>query len=104
VTRGWRKLHSEELHNLYSSPNIVKVIKSMRMRWLGNVACIGEMRNVRKILVEKPEGKRSLMRPRCRWEDIKMDLREKGFWGVDWIHLAQNRDWWQALVNMVMNL
>jgi hypothetical protein len=105
VTGGWRKLHNEELHGLYSSPSIIRVIKARRMRWVGHVACIGEVRGAYKILVGRPEGKRPLGRPRHRWEDnIKMDLREIGFGDVDWIHWAQDRDRWQALVNMVMNL
>jgi hypothetical protein len=79
VTRGWRKLHNEELHNLYSSPSIIRVIKSRRMRWAGHVARMGERRNAYRILVVKPEGKRPLGRPRRRWVDnIKMDLREIG--------------------------
>jgi hypothetical protein len=82
VTGEWRKLHSGELHNLYSSPDIVRQIKSRRMRWAGHVARMGDGRNVYRVLVGKPEGKRPLGRPRRRWEDgIKMDLREIG-WGV----------------------
>jgi hypothetical protein len=81
VTGEWRKLHSGELHNLYSSRDIIRPIKSRRMRWAGHVARMGEGRNVYRVLVGKPEGKRSLERPRRRWEDgIKMDLREIG-WG-----------------------
>jgi hypothetical protein len=81
VTGEWRKLHSEELHSLYSSPDIIRQIKSRRMWWAGHVACMGEEIKVYKVLVGKPEGKRSLGRPRRRWEDgIKMDLREIG-WG-----------------------
>jgi hypothetical protein len=100
----WRKLHDEELHNLYSSPNIIRMIKSRRMRWAGHVARMGELRNAHNIL-GKPEGKRTLRRTRRRWEDnIKMDLRETGMKDVDWIHLAQNRVRWWALVNTVMNL
>jgi hypothetical protein len=79
VTGDWRKLHNEELHNLYSSPNIIRMIKSRRMRRAGHVARMGETRNAYRILVEKPEGKRPLGRPRRRWVDnIKMDLREMG--------------------------
>jgi hypothetical protein len=86
VTRKWRKLHSEELHNLYSSPDIIRQVKSRQMRWAGHVACMGEERKVYKVLVGKPKGKRPLGRPRYRWEDgIRMDLREIGLGGVDWI-------------------
>jgi hypothetical protein len=105
VIGGRRKLHDEELHGLYSSPSIVKVIKARRMRWAGHVARMGEVRGAYNILVGRPKGRRPLGRPRRRWEDnIKMDLREIGFGGVDWIHLAQDRDSWRALVNTVMNL
>jgi hypothetical protein len=105
VTGEWRKLHSEELHNLYSSPNIIRKVKSRRMRWAGLVARMGEVRKVHKVLVGKPEGKRPLGRPRRRWEDeIRMDLREIGFGGVDWIRLAQDRDRWRVVVSAVMNL
>jgi hypothetical protein len=99
------KLHNGELHNLYSSPDIIRQIKSRRMRWAGHVVRMGEGRNVYRVLVGKPEGKRPLGRPRRRWEDgIKMDLGETGWGGVEWIHLAQDRDQWRALVNAVMNL
>jgi hypothetical protein len=95
----------EELHILYSSPNIIRQIKSRRMSWMAHVACMGEERNVYKILMGKPEGKRPLARPRCRWKDgIRMDLREIGWGSVEWIQLAQNRDRWWALTNTVMNL
>jgi hypothetical protein len=105
VTGGWRKLHNEELHGLYSSPSIFRVIKARRMRWAGHVARMGEMRGAYNILVGSPEWRRPLGRSRRRWEDnIKIDLREIGFGDVDWIHWAQDRDGWQALVNMVMNL
>jgi hypothetical protein len=76
VTREWRKLHNEGLNDLYCSPNIVRVIKSRRMRWAGHVTCMGEGRGVYRVLVGKPEGKRPLGRPRRRWEDdIKMDIQ-----------------------------
>jgi hypothetical protein len=92
VTGGWRKLHNEELHNLYSSPSIIKIIKSRSMRWTGHVARMGEKRNVYRLLVGKPEGKRPLGSPRHRWIDnIKMDLLEIGLNVVDWIDLAQDR-------------
>jgi hypothetical protein len=105
VTAEWRKLHSGELHNLYSSSDIIRQIKSKRMRWVGHVTRVGEGRNVYRVLVGKPKGKRPLERPRHRWEDgIKMDLKEIGWGGVEWIHLAQDRDRRQALVNAVMNL
>jgi hypothetical protein len=105
VMGQWRKLHNGELHNLYSSPDIMRQIKSRRMRWARHVACMGEGRNVYRVLVGMPEEKRPLERPRSRWEDgIKMDLREIGWGGVAWIHLAQDRDHWWAVVNTVMNL
>jgi hypothetical protein len=92
VTGRWRKLYNEKLHNLYSSPSKIKIIKSRRMRWAEYVARMGEKRNVYKLLVGKPEGKRPLGRPRCRWiYDIKMDLLEMGLNAVDWIGLAQDR-------------
>jgi hypothetical protein len=102
---SWRKLHNDEIHSLYFSPNIVRVIKSCRMRWAGHVARMGEGRDVYMILVGRPEGKRPLRRPRRRWEDnIKLDLREIGIDGANWIQLAQDRVQWQACVNTVMNL
>jgi hypothetical protein len=84
VVGGWRKLHNEELHNLYCSPSIIRMIKSKRMKWAGHVGCMGEKRNAYRILVGTREGKRPLGRPRRRWEDnIKRDLREIGWGGVD---------------------
>jgi hypothetical protein len=104
VTRGWRKLHNEELHNLYSLPSIIRIIKS-RWMWAGHVAQMEEKRNVYRLLVGKPEGKRPLGRPRRRWIDnIKMDSLGIGLSVVDWIGLAQDRYRWRALVNAVMNL
>jgi hypothetical protein len=98
-------LQNGEGHNLYSSPDIIRQIKSRRIRWAGHMASMGKGRNVCRVLVGKPKGKRPLERPRRRWEDgIKMDLREIGWEGVEWIHLAQDRDRWRAVVNAVMNL
>jgi len=94
----WRKLHNDELNDLYS-PNIIRVIKSRRKKWAGHVAF------VYRVLVGKPEGKRPLRRPRCRWEDnIKMDLQEKG--GGSWtgFNVAEDTGMWRALVNAVLNL
>jgi hypothetical protein len=103
VTGEWRKLHNEELNDLYSLPNIVRVVKSRR--WAGHVARMGEERGVHRVLVGKPEGKRPLGRPRRRWEDnIKMDVQEVGGGRGDWMELAQDRDRWWALVSTVKNL
>jgi hypothetical protein len=105
VIGDWKKLHNEELHSFYSSPSIIRVIKSRRMRWAGLVARMGEKRNAYRILLGKPEGKRPLGRPRRRWVDnVNMDLREIGWDDVDWIDMAQDRDQWRALVNTVLNL
>jgi hypothetical protein len=102
---SWRKLHNDEFHSLYSSPNIVRVIKSKRMRWAGHVASRGEGRGVYRVLVGRPEGKRPLGRRRHRWEDnLKLDLSEIGIDGANWIQLAQDRVQWLAFVNTVMNL
>jgi hypothetical protein len=96
---------NEELHDLYSSPSIIKVVKARRMRWAGHVARMGEVRGAYNILVRRPEGRRPLGRPRRRWEgNIKKDVREMGFGDMDWIHLAQDRDMWRALVNTLMNI
>jgi hypothetical protein len=105
VKGGWRKLHNEELHSLYSSPSIIRMIKSRRVRWAWYVPRMGEKRNAYRILVGKSEGKRPLGRPRRRWvDDVKTSLREIGWDCMDWIDLAQDRDQWRALVNTVMNL
>ncbi|KAJ4442551.1 hypothetical protein ANN_04138 [Periplaneta americana] len=105
VTGEWRKLHNTELHALYSSPDIIRNIKSRRLRWAGHVARMGESRNAYRVLVGRPEGKRPLGRPRRRWEDnIKMDLREVGYDDRDWVNLAQDRDRWRAYVRAAMNL
>ena len=104
VTGEWRKLHNEELNDLYCLPIVVRVIKSRRMRWAGHVARMEAGRGVHKVLVGKPEGKRPLGRPRRRWEDtIKMDLEDVGRGCGDWMELAQDRDRWRALVRTVMN-
>jgi hypothetical protein len=100
-----RKLPDEKPHKIYSSPGIIRMIKSRRMRWTGHVARMGEKRNAYRILVGKPEGKKPLGRQKRKWVDsIKMDLREVGWDGLDWIDVAQDRDQWRAPVNMVMNL
>jgi len=105
VTGEWRRLHNEELKDLYSSPNIVWVIKSRRIRWAGHVARMGEERVVYRVLVGKPEGKRPLGRPRRRCVDnIRLDLQEVGCVYMDWIGLAQDRDRWRTLVSAVTNL
>ncbi|KAJ4440878.1 hypothetical protein ANN_10725 [Periplaneta americana] len=105
VTGEWRKLHNTELHALYSLPDIIRNLKSRRLRWAGHVARMGESRNAYSVLVGRPEGKRPLGRRRRRWEDnIKMDLREVGYDNRDWINLAQNRDRWRAYVRAAMNL
>jgi hypothetical protein len=95
---SWRKLHNDEIHNLYSSPNIVRVVKSKRMMWAGHVARMGDGGGVYGVLIGRPEGERPLRRRRHKWEDnIKMDLRELGIDGVNWIRLAQDRVRWQVL-------
>jgi len=106
VVRGeCRKLHNEELNDLYFSPNIIREIKSRRMRLAGHVARMGDRRGVYRVLVVKPEGTRPLGKPRRRWENnIKMDLQEIGCVVMDWNKLAQDKDRWRALMNAVMNL
>jgi hypothetical protein len=104
ITGEWRKLHNEELRDLYSLPNIVRVVKSRRIRWAEHVAHMVEGRGVYRVLVGRPEGKRPLGRPRHRWEDnTKMDLQDMGGGCGDWMELAQDRDRWVALVSMVIN-
>jgi hypothetical protein len=105
VSGEWRKLHNEELRGLHSPPSIIRIIRSRRMRWACHVARMGEKRNAYRLLVENPEGKRPLRRPRRRWVDhIRIDLGEVGWGDVDWIGLAQDRNRWRALVNSVLNL
>jgi hypothetical protein len=102
---SWKKLYNYELHSLYSSPNVVRVIKSRRLRWVGHVARMGEGRGVYRVLVGRPEDKRPLGRPRRRWEDnIKLDLREIKINGANWTELPQDTVQWRAFVNTVMNL
>jgi hypothetical protein len=98
-------MHKKELYSLYSSPNIIREIKSRRLRWAGHVARMGESRDAYRALVGKPEGRRPLERPRRRCEDnIKMDLRDVGWGCVDWINLAQDRDRWRTLEKTAKNL
>jgi hypothetical protein len=105
VTGEWRKLHDEELRDMFSSPSINRIIKLRRMRWAGHVARMGEKRNAYRLLMRKPEGRRPLGRPRRRWVDnIRMDLGEVGWGDVDWIGLAKDRNRWRALANSVLNL
>ena len=104
VTGEWRRLHNEELNDLYSSPSTVRVIKSRRMRWARHVARMGEERGVYRVLVGKPDEKRPLGRPRRRWVYIRMDLQEVVCGYMDWIGLAQDRDRWRTLLSAVMNL
>jgi hypothetical protein len=105
VTGEWRRLHNEELRDLYSSPSIIRIIKSRRIRSAGHVARMGEKRKTYRLLVRKPEGNRPLGRPRRRWVDnIKRDFGEVGWCDVDWIGLAKDRNRWRALVNSVLNL
>ena len=102
MTGEWRKLHNEELNDLYSLPNIVRVVKSRQMRWVGHVARMWEDRGEHRVLVGKPDGKGPMGRPRRRWEDnIKTDLLEVGGGRGDGMELAQERDRWQALVGTV---
>jgi hypothetical protein len=100
---SWRELHSDELHNLYSSPNIVRMMKSRRMRWARHVARMGERRDIFRVLVGRSESKKPLGRPRRRWED-NIDLREMGIDGANWIQLTRDRVQWRAFVNTVMNI
>ena len=105
VTGEWRKLHNAELHALYFSPNIIRNLKSRRLRWAGHVARMEKSRNAYRVLVGKPKSKRPLGRPRRRSEDnIKMDLREVSSEPREWIALAEDREQWRAYVRAIMNL
>jgi hypothetical protein len=102
---SWRKLHNDEIHSLYSSPNIVRVIKARMMRWARHMARMGEGRGVYRVLVGRPESKIPLGKPRRRREDnIKMDLREIVIDVAKWIQVVQDRVRWRACVKTVMNL
>jgi hypothetical protein len=105
VTGEWRKLHNEELRDLYSSPSIIRMIMARWLKWARNVARMRRKKNAYRLLVGKPKGKKPLERPRRRWMDnIRMDLGEVGWGDVDWINLAKDRNRWRALVNSVLNL
>jgi hypothetical protein len=104
VTGEWKKLHNEELRDLYSSVSITRIIKSRRMSWIGHAARMREKRNVYRLLVGKKEGKRPTCKPVRGWVNIRMALGEVGWGDVDWIGLAQDRNRWRALVNSVLNL
>jgi hypothetical protein len=101
ITGEWRRLRNKELYDLYSSPTM---IKSRRIKWAGHMGHMRDRRDVYKVFVRRPDGKRPLGRTRCRWDSIKTDRQEVGWRGMDWIYLASNSDRWQALVNAVMNL
>ena len=101
----WRKLYNADLHTLYSSPNIIRNLKSRRLRWAGHVAHMEQSRITYRVLVGKPEGNRPLGRPKCRWKDnIKMHLRELCCNPGDSMDLAEDRDQREAYVRAVMNL
>ena len=101
----WRRLHNDDLHSLYCSPNIVRVIKSRRLRRTGHVARMEEGRSAFKMLTGKPTGKIPLGRPRRRWEDnIRMDLEGMGVNAGNWVDSAQDRNYWRTLVNAALNL
>jgi hypothetical protein len=105
ILESWRKLHNDDLYSLYSTPNIVRVIKSSRIMWAGHVARMGEGRGVYRFLVGRPKGKKPLGRPRRRWKDnIKMDLKGIGIDGANWVRLAQDSVQWRTFVTTVMNL
>jgi hypothetical protein len=105
ITGQWIKLHKQDLHTLQASPDIIRMNKSRRTKWVGHVACFGATRNTHKISDGKPAWNRPLGKPGHKWEDnIKIQQRETGLKDVNCAQLAQNMDWWWAVVNMVMNL
>jgi len=105
VMGEWKRLHNEELNDFYPSPNIVRVIKSRRMRWAGHVTRMVDERGMYRFLVGKPEGKRPPRRPRRRWvNNIRMDIQEVECGYMDWIRPTQDRDRWRTLLNTVMNI
>ena len=105
VTGEWRRLHNEQYYDLYSSPNIIRVIKLRKIRWAGHVVCMGERRGVYRVLVGRPEGKKPCGRSKHRFEDnIRRDLQEMEWGGLDWINLAPDSVRWRVLANVIMNL
>ena len=105
ITGEWRKLHNAELYALHSLPNIIRNLKSRQLRWAGHTARMEQSRNAYRVLVGKPERKRPLRRPRCRWKNnIKMDLREVGCDYGEKTDLAEDKDQWRAYVRAVMDL
>jgi hypothetical protein len=103
IIGSWRKLHKQRFHNMYVSPSVIKMITSRKIGCDRACSRHEENMNVYRILVEKLEGKRPLKKSKCRWEDdIKMDFREIGWSGMEWIDLTQNRDYWRDLLKILL--